>query len=233
MNAFTLVRSLRVVCSGLLLALIGACSSLLPKPAPPPAFYALDGAGMLARSPERDTSSASARDTAPATAPRPAPALIVNPPHAAAGFDSARIIYTRQPHQLEHFARSEWIDTPARMLAPLIVAAIERGGAFAAVVQTPSAAVGDIRLDTEMLRLQQDFAGSGSRVRFTLRATLVDHATRRVLASREFDESAASATDDPYGGVVAANRAVQSALQALAAFCGDAAARWQPPAARR
>ncbi len=218
------------------MTLLGACSALLPKPAPPPAFYALDAAPAAARSAGRDAAPASARGTVGVPVASPAvamPTLIVNPPHAAAGFDSARIIYTRQPHQLEHFARSEWIDTPARMLAPLIVAAIEHGGAFTAVVQTPSAAAGDIRLDTEMLRLQQDFSGPPSRVRFTLRATLVDQASRRVLASREFDESVTSATEDPYGGVVAANRAVQSALQALAEFCSDAAARWRPPTPAR
>jgi len=29
----------------------------------------------------------------------------------------------REPHKLEYFAHSEWVDPPARMLAPLIVAA--------------------------------------------------------------------------------------------------------------
>jgi cholesterol transport system auxiliary component len=68
------------------------------------------------------------------------------------------------------------------------------------------------------VRLQQDFASQPSRVHFTLRAHLVDSATRRVLAWRVFDESVAAATDDPYGGVVAANRAVQTVLEQLAGF---------------
>jgi len=41
----------------------------------------------------------------------------------------------------------------------------------------------------------------------------------------------AAASDDPYGGVVAANRAVQAALEHLARFCTEAARSWQPPAA--
>ena len=86
-----------------------------------------------------------------------APTLIINPPHAAAGFDSPRIIYVRETHKLEYFAHSEWVDTPARMLAPLIVAAVENSGAFRAVVLTPSAAAGDLRLDTEIIRLQHEF----------------------------------------------------------------------------
>ena len=137
----------------------------------------------------------------------------------------------REAHKLEYFAHSEWVDTPARMLAPLIVAAVENDGTFRAVVLTPTAAAGDMRLDTEILRLQQNFDGQPSRVRFTLRATMVDNVTREVLAWREFDATVAAASDDPYGGVVAANRAVQSVVRQLASFCTEASAYWQPPTA--
>jgi len=171
---------------------------------------------------------ASAATRAP-TSSQTAPTLIVNPPHAASGFDSQRIIYVRGAHQLEYFAHSEWVDTPARMLAPLVVTAVENSGAFRAVVLTPSAAAGDLRLDTEIVRLQHDFGSQPSRVRFTLRAYIVDNTTRRVLAWREFDETVATASEDPYGGVVAANRAAQTVLDQLASFCAEAAVNWQPP----
>jgi cholesterol transport system auxiliary component len=65
-------------------------------------------------------------------------------------------------------------------------------------------------------------------VRFTLRATLVDNTSRRVLAWREFDTSVAAASEDPYAGVLAANRAVQTVLEQLGRFCAEAAASWQP-----
>ncbi|MGC1518375.1 MAG: ABC-type transport auxiliary lipoprotein family protein, partial [Azonexus sp.] len=152
-----------------------------------------------------------------------APTLVVSPPHAAAGHDSQRIIYVRDTFKLEYFAHSEWIEPPARMLAPLLVAAIERTGAFRAVVLTPSNAAGDLRLDTEIIRLQQDFRTRPSTVRFTLRATLIDQNTRRVEAWREFDNSIPAGSDEPYGGVVAANRAVQITLESLAEFCAEVA----------
>jgi cholesterol transport system auxiliary component len=155
-----------------------------------------------------------------------APTLIVNPPHASAGFDSHRIIYVREPHQLEYFAHSEWVDTPARMIAPGIVAALENTGAFRAVVLTPSAAAGDLRLDVEILRLQHEFGSTPSRVRFTLRAYLVDNENRQVLAWREFDETVVAVQGDPYGGVIAANGAVQEVMQRLASFCAEAAGSW-------
>jgi len=203
----------RLAAAGLMLALAGGCSALRPKATPQPSFYSLDSVHI----------EAGVAIPVPAKRPTTALTLIVNPPHAASGFDSQRIIYVREAHQLEYFAHSEWVDTPARMLAPLIVSAVELSGAFRAVVLTPSAAAGDLRLDTEIVRLQHDFAGQPSRVRFTLRAYLVDNTTRRVLAWREFDETVAATSEDPYGGVVAANRAVQSVLKQLASYCAEAA----------
>jgi cholesterol transport system auxiliary component len=55
-------------------------------------------------------------------------------------------------------------------------------------------------------------------VRFTLRATLVDDKTRRVLSWREFEAITPALSEDPYGGVVAANFAVQTVLDNLSQF---------------
>ena len=205
----------RLVVIGLCVMLVSGCAALRPETTPgAPVLYSLDNA----------LKPAAAR-TLLSTA---APTLLVSTPRAAAGFDSARIIYVREAHKLEYFAHSEWVDTPARMLAPLLVAAVENSDAFRAVVHAPSSASGDLRLDTEILQLQQEFAGGTSRVRFVLRAYLVEDASRRILASREFEALAAAPSADPYGGVVAANQAVRSVLEKLAAFCADAVGNWQP-----
>lgn len=210
-------RARRALLAGLLggLAALGGCgASLLPKPPQQPALYALDDA---------------ARATAPAPAPvprttaAPTPTLLVNPPRAAAGFDTRNIAYLRQPHQIEYFAFSQWVDTPAQMLAPLIARSIERSGAFDAVLLAPTAATGELRLDTEVIRLQQEFGSTPSQVRVTLRAVLLDSRTRRVVALREFDVSVAAPSDDAPGGVAAANRAVQQLLEELSAFVAAAA----------
>ena len=210
-------RLWRYLAAGLALGWMLGCSALRPSTTPPPAFYTLDAAG-------------SAASAAPAMAPQAAasaPVLIINPPHAAAGFDSQRIIYLREPHRLEYFAHSEWVDPPARMLTPMLVSSMQSTGAFRAVVLTPSAAAGDLRLDTELIRLQQEFGTGDSATRFTLRATLVDDRTRRVLAWREFERAIPAPSADPYGGVLAANRAVQAVLDELAAFCAQAAHSWR------
>lgn len=190
---------------------LGGCSALRPTTTTPPAFYALEAPTAVATAPAQSGTA------------RTLPTLMVTPPHAAPGFDSQRIIYVRTDHQREYFARSEWVDPPARMLGPLLVAAMERTGAFAAVVLAPASASGEQRLDTEIVRLQHNFQTTPSRVQFTLRAYLVDDKTRRVLAWREFSDEAVAASDTPQGGVVAANLAVQRVLAQLAQFVAGGA----------
>ncbi len=214
------VRQRLVACAGWLLAaaLLGGCSVLNPSNKAPPRFYTLGPAPGV-----------TAHDAPPLLPSNTkAPTLLVLAPGAAAGFDSQRIIYVRQNHQIEYFAHNEWVDTPSRMLQGLLVEAMARSGVFSAVTPASGAAGGDIRLDTEIVRLQHEFQTQPSQVRFTLRATLVDDRARRVLAWREFDTVVPAASDDPYGGVTAANTAVQTTLQQLAMFSRKVAADWTP-----
>ncbi len=202
----TTLRRTRML--GFCMAALGlsACSLLQPKSTSPPSYYALE----------------TARPAVPSSAARSplanAPTLVISPVRAASGFDSQRIIYVREPHRLEYFSHNEWIDAPARMLGPLMVAALEQTGAFKAVVMTPGSAGGELRLDTEIVRLQQDFQTKPSTVQFTLRVYLVDEKTRKVVAWRTLDNQTAASSDDPRAGVDAANRAVQAVLQELSQF---------------
>jgi len=79
--------------------------------------------------------------------------------------------------------------------------------------------------------LQQEFDVSPSRAHFTLRASLIDSASRRTLGWRQFDEAVAADGADAYAGVKAAHQAVERVLEQLAGFCNQAAAKWQRPTA--
>ena len=207
----------------LCMVLTAGCSALKPGATPPPpTYYALD-------------SSAATAPALRAAAPLSPHTLVVNETQAAAAYDSQKIIYVRQAHKLEYFAHNEWADPPARMISSLIVGVLERSGTFRAVVSSPGSASGELRLDTEVLLLQQEFMAAPSQVRFALRAYLSEDGTRRVVATRDFEVLVPAPSDDPYGGVQAANSAVQKVLGQLAAFCAQAAQSWQPsrkPAAR-
>lgn len=193
---------------GACLLSLSACSSLLPTPPAPPTLHLLTG-----------TPTALPLSAAPSQA-----GLRINPPQAAAGFDSRRIIYLREPQRLNYFARHEWVDTPARMLAPLLLAAWEAGGQFRVVLGANSAGSAAFSLETDIIRLQQDFSQSPSQVRLSLRVSLLDNATRRVLASREFDARVNAPSEDADGGVIAANLAVQQVLNEMVS-----AAAFAPP----
>ena len=145
--------------------------------------------------------------------------LLVSTPSARSGFDSARMIYVRKPHEIEYFSQNQWVDNPARMLAPLLVQALESTAKYRAVVSARSAATADLRLDTEIIRLQHEFLTQPSQVHITVRVQLLDLRNKTVLATRELDVVEVASSDDPYGGVLATNRAVKAMLQQIADFC--------------
>lgn len=128
------------------LAGLTGCGSLLPRPAAPPALFLLEDV------PDGTSGTPSRTLVATATA-----TLVVAEPRAAPGYGSRQIVYVRAANQLESFAFNEWAEPPAAMLAPLLANAIERTGAFRAVVRAPVSVAGDLRLETELVRLQQDF----------------------------------------------------------------------------
>ncbi len=191
------------------LAALGGCNALQPVQRAQPDTYVLDA----------QFQPAAAQGTL---------TLAVARPRESAGYDSARMAYVKKLHELDYFSRNQWVDTPGKMLAPLLVRALEAGGAFRAVVPSPGAAAGQLRLETDIVRLQQEFLTTPSRVRFTLRAQLIDVPGRRVIATREFDILENAPSDDPYGGVLAANRAVRRALDATAEFCAAQAGSLKP-----
>jgi cholesterol transport system auxiliary component len=144
--------------------------------------------------------------------------LTISPITARPGYDTPQIAYLRQPLELEYFATHRWADTPARMLKPLLLQALSPQYITAAPGQVAS----NLRLDTELIRLQQDFTSHPSRVVITLRAQLIDVQEKRIIAVKVFDETEPSDSEDAYGGVLAANRALLRVLTQLAEFCNTA-----------
>jgi len=155
--------------------------------------------------------------------------LAVSLPRAAAGYDSAAMLYLRTPHALERYATHRWVDTPARLVWPLIVQTLEASAGYRAVVTAASGVPAPQRLDTEIVLLRQNFLARPSRVELQLRAQLVDLASRRVLATRLFEVVQVSDSDDAPGGVIAANQAIASALAQLSAWCAATGAAAPPP----
>ena len=150
--------------------------------------------------------------------------LLIEVPRAVPGYDSTHMVYVRKPMQQESYAYSVWTDTPAHMLAPLLRTQLAQCGGFGAVLLIPSAAKADLRLDSTILRLHQDFLQTPSVVRFGMQLTLMNNVTREVLAVHTFDVIEPAHSEDAAGGAEAANAAVQQGLQQVAAFLQTAVA---------
>lgn len=150
-----------------------------------------------------------------------APVLLISTPDAHGAYATSRIAYMQQQYGLRYYVNSRWADTPANMLAPLLVDAIDAGGYFQAHDAGTGQVAAELRLDTDLTRFHQDFTVKPSVMHITMRAQLVNLREQRVLATRVFDVRVAAQSEDTYGGVQAANRALAQLLPQLVRFCND------------
>lgn len=144
--------------------------------------------------------------------------LLVNVPQAEAGVDSRRMAYLLRPFEVSYYAANQWVDTPSRMLVPLLAQVFEKSGVWRAVIPMPSSVRGDYRLDSHSLALQQEFLQQPSRVRVTVRMQLLELREQRVIGARGFEIIENAPSEDAYGGVLAANQAVGQLLERVAAW---------------
>jgi cholesterol transport system auxiliary component len=201
-----IANSLRVVASApaalALTLLIGACAALQPTRVENPNLHLLEARAVTRVTPEKRNL-----------------VVEVGTPRAWPGFDTPQMAYVQKPYELDYFANNRWADSPAQMIGPLLARALEQTGSFRAVVQPPTVVPADLRVNSELIRLQQNFAARPSRVELSLRIQLVDVHGKRVVATRTFEETENAPSDDAYGGVTAANAALQRLLGQAVDFC--------------
>jgi cholesterol transport system auxiliary component len=146
--------------------------------------------------------------------------LLITQPKPQAGFDTARMAYLLRPYEINYFAVNQWADTPARLLHRIMVENLDKTGLWSAVLQTPGAVPAQYRLDCDNLILEQQFFSRPSRVRLALRAQVIDVKKQTVIATQYFELFETAASDDPYGGVLAANHATEKLLIEMAGWLG-------------
>jgi cholesterol transport system auxiliary component len=148
--------------------------------------------------------------------------LLVSDPTSDPAFDTTQMAYSVRPYRIAYFASHEWLDTPPRMLAPLLVRTLRDSGAFAAVVVPPYAGRFDHVLQTRIIDLEQDFAAEPATLRLRVRLEAGD-STGRVIAARDIEVHEPMRERTPEAGAVAANDAVADALSQVVAFLLHAA----------
>jgi cholesterol transport system auxiliary component len=144
--------------------------------------------------------------------------LLVTAPDAAAGYQTGQMLYVKRPFELDAFAKNAWINPPADMLYPLMLQSLQRTNLFEAVTSIAYTLGADYRLDTQLLVLDQNFLKRPSVLEFSAKMVLTRINDNKVLASRIINLQIPCATDTPYGGVIAANKATQQFTANLANF---------------
>ncbi len=144
--------------------------------------------------------------------------LLVSNPIANSGYQTSAMIYMITPYELKVFSNNRWVAPPAQMLLPIIVQALREQGYFYAVVAPPFSGLTNYRLDTQLIKLQQEFLLPTSRVRLVMQATLISNVSNKVVATRLFEAMVSAPANNPYSGVLAANQAASMISQAIARF---------------
>lgn len=143
--------------------------------------------------------------------------ILVTQPAASAIYNTTQIAYSACPYQISYFAKNYWADTPPKMLQSLMVQTLQRTHYFRTVM---ASALGnyDYVLNTQLLDLKQQFTPCASYVTVRLRAQVVNTTHNQVIATRQFCAVEPAPCCNPYGGVIAANRAVCRLLKGVAVF---------------
>ncbi|MBW5803022.1 hypothetical protein FIV31_07050 [Coxiella endosymbiont of Ornithodoros amblus] len=145
--------------------------------------------------------------------------ILVSMPIPNPGYQTSAIIYMLTPYELSRYANSRWVAPPSEMLMPLLVQALRQTGYFYAVVSPSFFGMTHYRLDTRLLKLQQEFFFPISRIRLTMEASLIRSATNHVVANHLFEVLVAAPMNNPYGCVLAANKAAAIMSYRIAQFC--------------
>lgn len=144
--------------------------------------------------------------------------LLVMQPNAVDGYTTDRMLYVNKPFQLNAFARNAWMNPPAAMLQPLLARSVESSHYFYAVTLEPNSSKTDYRLESTLMRLQQNFLVKPSRIQLALQAVLTHVEDNRLVATQDFYVDLPCPSDTPIGGVEAANQATQRLTAQVARF---------------
>ena len=145
--------------------------------------------------------------------------LLVSIPSAPRWLNTSEMVYQTSTSEINYFARNEWAAPPALMLEPIIAHALSQSGLYHVVVQAPFGGNADQRLDVQILTMQQDFIQNPSVYKLVLQAQLINMVSGNIIRGQRFSYTIPTETNDPAGGVKAANKAIEEWIPQLIAFC--------------
>lgn len=191
----------RLRLAALLLAtlLLGACSSLIGARGNQQVF-------LLPPTPTPATAATPLRDT-----------LAVALPATNGLLDSAALLVSPKPEQLQVYAGARWAERPAVMLRQRLLATLIDAGIVRAVpADSGVLAQYTLQSDLDEFRLRVD--GQHAEAQMTLHVRLLDNASRRLIAQQRFSASAPATSDHAAAAVQAFGQASVTLQNAVAAW---------------
>lgn len=143
--------------------------------------------------------------------------LLVLQPETGPLYNSVEMAYSLYPYQVDYFVKNQWAEPPVQMLHPLILQTLENSHYFS-VVTAASNTKYDYILATQLMDLRQVFHRCGSFISLRMCAQLINNDTNEIIAVKQFCVTEKAPCCNPYGGVIAANRATSRLLAQLVPF---------------
>jgi cholesterol transport system auxiliary component len=143
---------------------------------------------------------------------KPNLSLIISAPTAVAGYQTSDMLYVDKPYEIASFVHNSWQRPPNVMLYSLLLQSLQHN--FGIVTTVLSSDVANYRLDTEIIKLQQNFLDEQSHIDFVVRVTVVANTDEKVIFTKTFSYSEKS-DKTPVGGVIATNAVVKKFTEEL------------------
>jgi cholesterol transport system auxiliary component len=152
--------------------------------------------------------------SAPAAASKSA-TLVVPPTSVASFYDTQDLVFSRAPGTRAYYQFNAWTERPGRAIHELLVARLERSGAFKAVVATDRPVAEALVLRTDLEEIYHDAVRPPGEARIVLTAELIDTSRNVSLARRSFSQAAPAPTYDAEGAVQGFRQALGTLLDEL------------------
>jgi cholesterol transport system auxiliary component len=141
--------------------------------------------------------------------------LAVDRPTILTAIDSARIARLSGV-EVEYYAGAAWVDRPAAMIEPLLIASFRNSGAIGVVVDRRSEVRPDFLLQTNIAAFQAEPNESGPPLaRVVISATLLNMPRREVVGTTEIGHTVVAPADDLAAIAAAIDEALGRVLEEL------------------
>lgn len=148
--------------------------------------------------------------------------LLVAQPETSGLYNTTSMAYVVKPYQVSYYSRAQWAETPSQMIMPILAQSLERTGAFKAVVVAPYLGRYDYVLNTQIIKMQQNYLSANQGYfELVIQAQILRATTGTTIATRQFSVRTPIGAPSPYNGVIAANDAMARALMQISLFAAQ------------